>query len=323
MSVKKYIHPTWYAVADYVTASIAWMIFFFLRKVLLHQSLQTDEHFWLGIVIVPAGWLLLFALIGSYNSLYKKSRLKEFTTTFVCTLSGCIVLFFLLILDDVKADYEYYYTAFAILFGLSLAMIWIGRLVVLTIIKNQLVTKTVRFKAAIVGNYENASKVFRDAETKLEVEGYYAAGYIGDSSNGKNGQKALPRLGAIEDLEKIIDQNKIELIVVAIDKTEQSIVEKVIHRLSEKNVAVKIQPSVLDILSGSVKTSNVLGAPLIDLHTGLIPEWQQNIKRVLDIVVSFFSLFLLSPLLAFVAIKVRTTSKGSILYLQERIGYKG
>ncbi|MGZ3937633.1 MAG: sugar transferase [Flavisolibacter sp.] len=323
MSVKKYIHPTWYAVADYVTASIAWMIFFFLRKVLLHQSLQTDEHFWLGIVIVPAGWLLLFALIGSYNSLYKKSRLKEFTITFVCTLSGCIVLFFLLILDDVKADYEYYYTAFAILFGLSLAMIWIGRLVVLTIVKNQLVTKTVRFKAAIVGNYENASKVFRDAETKLEVEGYYAAGYIGDSSNGKNGQKALPRLGAIEDLEKIIDQNKIELIVVAIDKTEQSIVEKVIHRLSEKNVAVKIQPSVLDILSGSVKTSNVLGAPLIDLHTGLIPEWQQNIKRVLDIVVSFFSLFLLSPLLAFVAIKVRTTSKGSILYLQERIGYKG
>ncbi|MGZ3854229.1 MAG: exopolysaccharide biosynthesis polyprenyl glycosylphosphotransferase, partial [Flavisolibacter sp.] len=156
-----------------------------------------------------------------------------------------------------------------------------------------------------------------------EVEGYYAAGYIGDSSNGKNGQKALPRLGAIEDLEKIIDQNKIELIVVAIDKTEQSIVEKVIHRLSEKNVAVKIQPSVLDILSGSVKTSNVLGAPLIDLHTGLIPEWQQNIKRVLDIVVSFFSLFLLSPLLAFVAIKVRTTSKGSIFYLQERIGYKG
>jgi exopolysaccharide biosynthesis polyprenyl glycosylphosphotransferase len=323
MSVKKYIHPSWYAVADYVTASIAWMIFFFLRKALLHQPWQTDEHFWLGILIIPAGWLLLFALIGSYNSLYKKSRLKEFTTTFVCTLIGCIVLFFLLLLDDVRDDYEYYYTAFGILFGLSLLSIWLGRLVILSIVKNQLVTKTIRFRAAIVGNYENASRVYKDAETKLEVEGYYAAGYIGESCNGKNGQRALTRLGNMENLEDIIDQNKIELIVVAIDKADQSNLERVIHRLSEKNVAVKIQPSVLDILAGSVKTSNVLGAPLIDLHTGLIPEWQQNIKRVLDIAISFFSLVLLSPLLLFVAIRVRASSKGSIFYLQERIGYKG
>ncbi|HEY6955573.1 MAG TPA: hypothetical protein VI385_10030, partial [Flavisolibacter sp.] len=256
--MKKYIHPSWYAVADYVTASIAWMIFFFLRKTLLHQPWQTDEHFWLGILIIPAGWLLLFALIGSYNSLYKKSRLKEFTTTFVCTLIGCIVLFFLLLLDDVRDDYEYYYTAFGILFGLSLLSIWLGRLVILSIVKNQLVTKTIRFRAAIVGNYENASRVYKDAETKLEVEGYYAAGYIGESCNGKNGQRALTRLGNMENLEDIIDQNKIELIVVAIDKADQSNLERVIHRLSEKNVAVKIQPSVLDILAGSVKTSNVL-----------------------------------------------------------------
>jgi hypothetical protein len=99
--------------------------------------------------------------------------------------------------------------------------------------------------------------------------------------------------------------------------------KKIINRLSEKNVAVKIQPSILDILAGSVKTSNVLGAPLIDLHMGLIPEWQQNIKRVLDVVAAFLSLVFLSPLLFFVAIRVRSSSKGSVLFSQERIGYKG
>jgi len=323
MSVKKYIHPLWYTTADYLTASIAWMIFFFVRKVLLHQLLQTDPHFWLGIFLIPLGWILMFALVGSYHYIYKKSRLTEFTITFICTLAGCVVLFFLLLLDDVVDDYNYYYSAFGVLFGLSLLAIWLGRLTILTIAKNQLVTKTVRFKAAIVGSYENAAKVYKDAERKLEVEGYYAVGYIGETSNGKNGQKLLPRLGNLEELENIIDQNKIELIVVAIDKSDLTTVEKVIHRLSEKNVAVKIQPSVLDILAGSVKTSNVLGAPLIDLHTGLIPEWQQNIKRVLDIAVSLVSLILLSPLLAFVAIRVRTSSKGPILFLQERIGYKG
>jgi polysaccharide biosynthesis protein PslA len=323
MSVKNYIHPYWYTIADYVTASIAWMMFFFVRKLLLHQPLQTDPHFWLGILLIPLGWILMFALVGSYNSIYKKSRLAEFTTTFICTLTGSIVLFFVLLLDDVNNDYNYYYAAFGVLFGLSLMAIWLGRLTILTVVKNQLVSKTVRFKAAIVGNYENASRVYKDAEKKLEVEGYYAVGYIGETANGKNGQKLLPMLGTLDDLEKVIDENRIELIVVAIDKSDQTTVERVIHRLSEKNVAVKIQPSVLDILSGSVKTNNVLGAPLIDLHTGLIAEWQQNIKRVLDIAVSFVSLVLLSPLLAFVAVKVSLSSKGPIFFLQERIGYKG
>jgi polysaccharide biosynthesis protein PslA len=323
MSLKRYIHPYWYTIADYVTASIAWMIFFFVRKLLLRQDLQTDAHFWLGILLIPLGWILMFALVGSYNSIYKKSRLAEFTTTFICTLTGSIVLFFVLLLDDVNNDYSYYYAAFGVLFGLSLMAIWLGRLTILTVVKNQLVSKTVRFKAAIVGNYENASRVYKDAEKKLEVEGYYAVGYIGETANGKNGQKLLPMLGTLDDLEKVIDENRIELIVVAIDKSDQTTVERVIHRLSEKNVAVKIQPSVLDILSGSVKTNNVLGAPLIDLHTGLIPEWQQNIKRVLDIAVSFVSLVLLSPLLAFVAVKVSLSSKGPIFFLQERIGYKG
>jgi exopolysaccharide biosynthesis polyprenyl glycosylphosphotransferase len=323
VSEKKYIHPFWYTIADYVSASIAWMIFFFLRKLLLSQPLQTDEKFWLGIFFIPVGWILIFGLVGSYNSIYKKSRLTEFTTTFICTLIGCFVLFFLFLLDDVKNDYSYYYSAFGILLGLHLLLIWFGRLVILSIAKKQLVTKAIRFKAAIVGNYENAAKIYKEAESKLEVEGYYAIGYIGESGYNKNGHKPLSKLGTIEQLESIIDENKIELIVLAIDKTDQATIEKVINRLSEKNVAVKIQPSVLDILAGSVKTSNVLGAPLIDLHTGLIPQWQQNIKRVLDITAAFLSLVLLSPLFVFVAIRVRASSKGPIFFLQERIGYKG
>ena len=323
MALKKYIHPYWYTIADYITAAVAWMIFYFLRKLLLDQPLQTDQKFWLGVFFIPLGWLLIYSLVGSYNSIYKKSRLTEFTTTFVCAILGCVILFFLFLLDDVKNDYNYYYAGFGILFGLHFVLTWIGRLIILTIAKTQLLTKTIRFRAAIVGNYENASKIYKDAEKKLEVEGYYALGYIGENGNGKNGHKILSKLGSIDQLENVIDENKIELIVLAIDKSDQTLIEKIINRLSEKDVAVKIQPSIMDILAGSVKTSNVLGAPLIDLHTGLIPEWQENIKRVLDIVSAFLSMVILSPLLAFVALRVRTSSKGPVFFIQERIGYKG
>lgn len=323
MSVKKYIHPYWYAIADYVTAGLAWMIFFFLRNIILHQPVMADQKFWLGIFFIPVGWILLYGLVGSYNSLYKKSRLNEFTVTFICSLIGCVILFFFFLLDDVENDYGYYYSAFGILFGLQFLFTWFGRFLILTTVKKQLVSKTIRFKAAIVGDYENAFKIYKDADNKLEVEGYYAIGYIGEKDKEKNGYETLPQLGNLDRLETIIDENKIQLIVLAIDKSNQSLIEKIINRLSEKNVAVKIQPSVLDILSGSVKTSNVLGAPLIDLHTGLIAEWQQNIKSVTDITIAFLSLLFLSPLLVFVAIKVRLSSKGPVFFLQERVGYKG
>jgi lipopolysaccharide/colanic/teichoic acid biosynthesis glycosyltransferase len=93
--------------------------------------------------------------------------------------------------------------------------------------------------------------------------------------------------------------------------------------LGEKDVEIKILPDTLDILSGSVKTSNVFGAVLIDLQTGLMPVWQQNIKQVLDIMIAAIFLIILSPLFLYIAIRVSLSSKGPIIFKQERIGYKG
>jgi hypothetical protein len=52
----------------------------------------------------------------------------------------------------------------------------------------------------------------------------------------------------LDNLEKIIDSNDIRLVVLAMEKHEQSLLKKVISRLSEKDVEIKIQPNTLDIL---------------------------------------------------------------------------
>jgi exopolysaccharide biosynthesis polyprenyl glycosylphosphotransferase len=111
--------------------------------------------------------------------------------------------------------------------------------------------------------------------------------------------------------------------VLAMERSEHAMVENIINRLSEKDVEVKIPPDTLDILSGSIRTSNVMGALLIDLRTALMPEWQQNIKRLVDVAVAVFGSIILSPLLLYVALRVKFSSKGSILYSQQRIGFKG
>src|SRR5690606_27889623 len=126
-----------------------------------------------------------------------------------------------------------------------------------------------------------------------------------------------------EDVAQIIDGHRIRQVVLAMEKSQKPLMESLINRLSEKDVEIKIHPDTLDILSGSVKTNNVLGAALIDLKTGLMPEWQQHIKRLLDVFTALLGLVLLSPLILFIALRVRYSSPGPILYRQQRVGYKG
>lgn len=330
MKGEKKIFIASYTLVDFITASLAWGLFFFIRRGILNQPvtdggrLQTDSKFWLGIIFIPAGWLILYTIVGAYHSLYKKSRLYEFTSTFICSLIGCTVLFFAFLLDDAKAGYSYYYIAFLILFALHFSLTFTGRWFILRKVKAQLLSGKIRFNALVAGNYDNAVRICRETEENLRDGGYHYTGYVSTENESKNGiSRSIPRLGTTEQLEQLIDENNIQLVVLAIDKSKHSVLVNVVDRLSEKDVEIKILPDTLDILSGSVKTSNVMGAPLIDLQTGLMPQWQQNIKRLLDVGLAFFGSVILSPLMLYAAIRVKLTSKGPVIFAQERVGYKG
>ncbi|HEV8287138.1 MAG TPA: sugar transferase [Chitinophagaceae bacterium] len=330
MKKNKQIPIAYYAITDVVMAALAWAIFYFVRKSITKQDvffegqLQVDNNFWLGIVFIPIGWLILYTMVGTYRSLYKKSRLFEFTTTFICSLIGCILLFFIIVLNDIKNNYSYYYMAFLCLLGIHFTLTFFGRLVFLNMAKKQLVNGTVQFNTLMIGNPDYANRIFRQTEKNLRSDGYHYTGYVTLSEMGKNGVgKTLPKLGTVESLESIIENNNIHQVVLAMEKSEHAMVENIINRLTEKDVEVKILPDTLDILSGSIRTSNVMGALLIDLKTGLMPEWQQNIKRLIDVGAAVFGLIILSPLLLYVAIRVKFSSPGPIFYRQQRIGYKG
>lgn len=329
MSQSRKISIAWYAIIDWLTATIAWAVFYFIRKAILDQPVQEEGHllvnqkFWLGILLIPLAWLLLYSLVGSYHSLYAKSRLYEFTSSFICTAIGAILLFFFIMLDDVKNDYAYYYRAFLFFFIIHLTLNFLGRWFLLNAVKKQLLGGKIRFNSLLVGTPETAARIARETAINLLNGGYQYVGCISTMTEGNATQRQIPFLGTLNDLEGVIDQLNIRLVVLAIGRSEQNLLEEIIDRLSEKDVEIKIQPNTLDILSGSVKTSNVMGAALIDLHTGLMPPWQQHIKRSIDISISILGLILLSPLILFAAIRVRLSSTGPVFFRQERVGFKG
>ena len=324
MLFRKKIPSSVYLVSDYVAAIITWVLFYFLRKKILGQPTPPDHQLWLGVVIIPIAWILFYALVGSYHSMYKKSRLTELTRTLVVSLIGCFLIFFLLLLDDVENDYSYYYKAFGVLFAMQFILTLVARIAILTVVKKQIKTGTIQFKAAIVGSYENAVRLYRQATIPLADGGYHVAGWLGTNDPERlPAQRSLNSLGSIDQLEEVIDREHIGLIVLAIDRTETRLLESLIGRLSEKDVNIKVQASSFDILSGSVKTNSVLGTILTDISTSLMPQWQQNIKRVIDITAAFVFLILLFPLLFYIALRVKLGSQGPVFFVQKRIGYKG
>ncbi|MBS1598516.1 MAG: sugar transferase [Bacteroidetes bacterium] len=329
MALKK-IHISWYVFSDYIAAIMSWIILYFTRRILLSEiifrnhQLYLNNRFWMGIILVPLCWLIFYGMVGSYHSVYKKSRLNEFTVTAICSIIGCTVLFFSIVINDPQTDYRYYYKAFFTFLFMQFILTWIGRWIILNITKKQLRTGKVSFNMLLVGDGAVASKIYKDSHSGLKTGGYQYVGYLSNGNNPKhNIEKYLPPLGFVSDMEQVLEDNNIELVVIALESAEKPHVEKIIERLSEKNVDVKIVPDVLDILSGSVKTNNVYGAVLSDIHTGLIPEWQQNIKRLLDVVISILGLLLFSPLLIYASLRVKFSSAGPVIYSQERIGFKG
>jgi exopolysaccharide biosynthesis polyprenyl glycosylphosphotransferase len=241
----------------------------------------------------------------------------------VLSLIGCTIIFFAIVINDKQKNYTYFYKAIFWYVIAHFVFTMIGRSILLYLVKNQLDKGAVRFNTMLIGGNSLALRVFNDTKDGLRSAGYHYVGFV--TSNGySNGIKGfLPDRGLISDITRIIDSDNIQMVVIAMEKSEKAELEKILDVLSDKDVEIRIVPDILDILSGSVKTNSLFGAVLLSIKTSLMPEWQQNIKRVLDVSVSSISIVLLSPLFLYTAIRVRFSSKGDILYTQERIGYKG
>jgi lipopolysaccharide/colanic/teichoic acid biosynthesis glycosyltransferase len=91
---------------------------------------------------------------------------------------------------------------------------------------------------------------------------------------------------------------------------------------SPKLVTTEI-PSIEDFLKPPVVSGQHFYFPFVKVSSHLMPVWQQRIKRGMDIVISFLAIIILAPVYLLTAICVKLTSKGPVLFRQQRIGMNG
>ncbi len=326
------IKVKWYVITDFITSCLVWICVSLYRQQLIHETFSFAElfsynnHFFIkSFLSFPLFWVLLFTTMGSYKySLYTRSRLTELTNTIIECLIGCTIVFFVIFLNDKADSYWYYYKVFFVYVVCQITATYAGRLLLLSLVKAQLSKGLFAIKTLFIGNSHKASEIYKSLIRKKQVVNFSAVGFVSTEAFSSNGlSHYLPKLGTVKEVENIIDRQGIEQVIITLDKTELKTEQDLLARLSDKDISIKIAPDNLDILTGSVQTKNVLGATLIDISTSLMPAWQENIKRAIDVFACIAALLLLSPLLLYVALRTKLSSPGTIFYVQERIGYKG
>ena len=309
----------------------AWTLFFLYRKIneepnfLEHyQKIFHDNNFIIGIIGVPIFWLILYTISGYYNNIYSKSRLKELWQTFFTILVGVVVLFFVTIVDDNIISYKSYYTSFLILFGLQFILTYFCRLIITTITARKIHRKQIGFNTLIVGSNDNACALCEEMNNQMYSSGNIIVGFVNvyDRKEYKVSRYA-PHLGFYKDAAKIIKDNDIEEVIIAIERSEIETIDNILVTLHSLDVIVKIIPIMQDIIFGTVKQEAIWHAPLIRVTPEKTPIWQHVTKRIFDIVASLMVIIIFSPLYIFTAIMVKLSSPGPIFYRQERIGKHG
>mgnify|MGYP006266884965 CR=1 FL=1 len=318
------INITWYLLADTITSIISWFIFYYLRGCIYDYSFRMPPHFYEGLVIYTTAWLFLHYLAGSYDNIYHKSGVSEISRTAAVCLTGCLLLLFFFILKNPHENNRSYYYEFFSLLIPQLSIQIITRLFFLYLIRKQLATQKVGFNTLLVGSTQKAKEFYEALIQSKDITGLRPVAFLStDKSEVITCKFPFPTFNKLNTLTSVIEQHDIEEVIIAIEQNERTIISEILRELSDKEVNIKITPDHVDFLSGSVHTINIMGVPLIDIHSGQLLPWQKNLKRAADVLISAVLLIVLSPVMVIAAIRVRLSSNGPVIFKQERVGYKG
>jgi exopolysaccharide biosynthesis polyprenyl glycosylphosphotransferase len=321
-----------YIICDFFSAALSWALFFMFRKLVIEQMPfnQLDDQvlknydFFGGIIFVSFFWLFIYNISGYYHYIYKKTIDSEIVSSIKSSLIGVTILFFLFLLDDQVRNYKNYYLTYSVLFSIQLVLTLIPRLI-LTGRKIKAVHQNlIYFNTVIIGCGARAEKIYLELSHKKPTDGNLFIGFIKNAINcNSNLENHLPYLGTVEKLPDIINQYHVDEIIIAIEPEEQKDILNIISWLGYSEVSIKAIAELQKILKGHTRITNIMGTPLIEIEYELMPYWQQAIKKIMDFLISLFALIILSPVMLICAIGIKLTSKGPILFKQERIGLNG
>jgi exopolysaccharide biosynthesis polyprenyl glycosylphosphotransferase len=292
------------AAADLVSAAIAVAV-----AILIGQ----DTPEW-GVAAALPLVVIAAKVAGLYDRdehLLRKTTLDEAPALFQVATVFTLVIW---LMDDLVVNGMLGREQVLAMWGLTIAMLVLGR----AIGRRFVLTITPPERCLVLGHHEDCEDVARAFESRHSINSIVVGRVPLDDRD--DGRLAIGTFGGLADL---LLSERVDRVIIAAPSTHDERLLDKIRLVKSFGVKVSVLPRLFEVVGSSVEVDDLGGLTLLGLRRYELTTSSKLLKRGLDIAVSVTALLLLAPLMALVALCIKATSPGPVLFKQKRIGRHG
>lgn len=313
-----------HVVLDGLVVALAYAVAWFIR---FKSGLWPEEGDFIGTLspgvyfsallpIVPA-YLILNYIFNLYTSKRYSSTKRDISNVIKSNSVG-LVLFLgvLYVIDqnDFSRGMIFVFAALNVI-GQSGSRIFIRKVL------RTFRSKGYNVKYVLLVGYSKAAEQYIDRIMQNPQWGYVVRGILDDHIPRGTLYKGVKVLGTIGNLEIILPENKLDEIAITLSLKDYDMLERIVGLCEKSGVHTKFIPDYNSVIPSKPYTEDLNGLPVINIrHVPLTNTLNSMAKRIIDVIGSMFAMVLFSPIFLISAILIKATSKGPIIFKQERVG---
>jgi putative colanic acid biosynthesis UDP-glucose lipid carrier transferase len=274
------------------------------------------------LVYLGVGILAFVLVMGVFRGLglYESWRLAPLQNEIQKIIGGCLVVYLLIVGLEYLLELSDDLPRNAVLSWMALmpAILCLERAAIRTFLRRYRMRGYNARSAVIVGMGDQSRQLFRLVEENLWA-GTRILGYFDDQGNEP--VEGHPHLGGLAELTPYLRDHDVDIVYLALSMRDQDRIQRILADLTDSTVSVCFVPDVflVDMLMGAGITyfGNL---PIITLRESPIVGVNAILKRLEDLVLASLILLLTGPLLLAIALGIKLTSQGPVLFKQWRYG---
>ena len=323
------------AALDALAGAVAFLLAYLVRfEIGIIPAPKGHPPFDQYLALAPAVGLLVvfcYQLLGGYRLRRRRTRVDDFFTTFVGTLTAIVLglmatLYVQVYYASPEAQatgaYEVSRVAWVIFLGLNVTLTYGSREAIRLLMQRRFRAGIGLRRVLIAGTGDLACHVADRFLAHAEF-GYQIVGFVDDSGDDRIGYRGLPLLGPLDDAEEILQRERIDQLYVALPTEKHLEMLQLVEAANRECVDVNVIPDFLQFVTLRARLEDLDGIPVINVNDVPLRGLGSVVKRLMDLALSAASLVILALPFAAIAAAIRATSPGPVFYRQERMGLDG
>ncbi|MBQ4362167.1 MAG: undecaprenyl-phosphate glucose phosphotransferase [Lachnospiraceae bacterium] len=270
------------------------------------------------MVIVP-GFLVFYYLFHVYS----QQKIQRKRTIFIHLLQANAVAMMAEILFLYLRKENNFARTLLFLFVVFTFVLEVSMRMLFSMIEARLRATGSNMHYVILAGYSKSAEQYIDRIIGNPGFGIRVRGILDDREKRGMEYRGVKVIGMLDDLDLILKANSVDEIVITLDLQHYQDLGKIVSMCEKSGVHTKFVPDYGEIISSRPYTEDMLGLPVINIrHVPLMESMNRNFKRIFDLIGGAVCIVIFSPVMLVTALLIKLTSKGPIIYTQERIGYQ-